>query len=90
MTTSRSKAQPKKKPIPSNIKKRCLTVFQRMRRLEEANTDGLERCITCGKLMHWKNSQEVIISPALLKPLALSQTTYGHSVRVVTVTSQAT
>lgn len=57
MTTSRSKAQPKKKPIPSNIKKRCLTVFQRMRRLEEANTDGLERCITCGKLMHWKDSQ---------------------------------
>ncbi len=61
MTTSRSKSKTegkaRKKPIPSNIKKVCLQNFQRLRRLEEANVDGLEKCISCGKILLWKEMQ---------------------------------
>lgn len=61
MTTSRSKVKTegkaRKKPIPSNIKKICLQNFQRLRRLEEKNVDGIERCISCEKPLHWKQMQ---------------------------------
>lgn len=46
-----------KKPIPSNIKQMALKNFQRLRRLEEMNIDGLERCISCGKILSWKEAQ---------------------------------
>ena len=49
--------KPKKKPIPRNIRQRCLTAMQKLRRLEEANDDGYVRCISCGKVMHWKEAQ---------------------------------
>lgn len=57
--TSRSKTAKggRAKPIPSNIKQTALKNFQRLRRLEEANVDGLERCISCGKVLHWKEMQ---------------------------------
>lgn len=45
------------KPIPSNIKQTTLKNFQRLRRLEESNIDGLERCISCNKVLHWKEMQ---------------------------------
>lgn len=45
------------KPIPSNIKQTTLKNFQRLRRLEESNIDGLERCISCNKVFHWKEMQ---------------------------------
>lgn len=60
MTISRSKSKKEgkaSKPIPSNIKQTALKNFQRMRRLEEANPDGNVSCISCGKLMPWKESQ---------------------------------
>lgn len=63
MTTSRSKttkAKPRKKKssaIPANIKQRALSMFQRMRRLQEANYKGQECCISCGKPIDWKEAQ---------------------------------
>ena len=64
MTTSRSKKpaksrqnRPRKKPIPKNIRERCLSAMQKLRRIEEANDDGYVRCISCGKVMHWKEAQ---------------------------------
>ncbi len=60
MTTSRSKSTKggkASKPIPSNIKQRALTNFQRLRRLEERNPDGDVYCISCGRKMPWKESQ---------------------------------
>ncbi len=53
-TTKGGKAS---KPIPSNIKQTALKNFQRLRRLEESNIDGLERCISCGKVLNWKEMQ---------------------------------
>lgn len=55
MKTSHSK--PKKKPIPKDIRQRCLMSFQKLRRIQEANPDGMVRCISCGKVMHWKEAQ---------------------------------
>ncbi len=70
MTTSRSNVRsslqrktPKKKPvrkkkaIPKSIREQTLAAFQKMRKMEEANDEGYVRCISCGKLMHWKESQ---------------------------------
>lgn len=55
---AKSKAnKPKKKPIPKNIRTRCLTAFQKLRRMQEANDEGYVRCISCGKAMHWKEAQ---------------------------------
>ena len=39
------------------LRDRAMALFQRIRRMEEANDDGYVRCISCGKLMHWKESQ---------------------------------
>ena len=55
-TTSRSKVK-KPKPIPSNIRQKALSSFQKLRRVEEANADGMVRCISCGKVMDWRESQ---------------------------------
>ena len=66
MTVSRSSSRkpsanrdnkPKKKPIPKNIRQRCLTAMQKLRRLEEANPDGKVRCISCGRVMDWTEAQ---------------------------------
>lgn len=64
MMTSRSKTpkksktnKPKRKPIPKNIRDRCLTSFQKLRRIEEANDSGHVTCISCGKLMDWREAQ---------------------------------
>ena len=69
MTTSRSnvrsslykkvpkKPTRKKKAIPKSIREQTLAAFQKVRKMEEANGDGMVRCISCGKLMHWKESQ---------------------------------
>lgn len=64
MTTSHSKKPVKKKkpikktkPIPANIKQRTLSIFQKLRRVEEANIDGNVRCISCGAIMNWKEAQ---------------------------------
>ena len=46
--------KPKKKPIPRNIRTRCLTSFQKLRRMEEANDEGYVQCISCGKIFSWK------------------------------------
>lgn len=54
--TSLSK-KPKKKAIPKDIRQRCLMSFQKLRRIQEANEDGMVRCISCGKVMHWKEAQ---------------------------------
>lgn len=58
-TTSRSKTKKvkKPKPIPSNIRQKALSSFQKLRRAEEANADGMVRCISCGKVMDWRESQ---------------------------------
>lgn len=56
-TISRSKPKKKEKPIPNNIKQRTLSMFQRMRRLQEANYAGEVTCISCGQVMNWKDSQ---------------------------------
>lgn len=61
MTTSRSKtikkANPKKRKIPKDIREQCLKSFQKLRRVEEANEDGNVRCISCGKVLSWKEAQ---------------------------------
>ena len=60
---SRSKAPKKnknnkpKRKIPNNIRERCLASFQKLRRVEEANDSGNVTCISCGKVMHWKEAQ---------------------------------
>ena len=46
-----------KKKIPSGIRDSCLSAFQKLRRLKEANDDGYVRCISCGKVIHWKEAQ---------------------------------
>lgn len=55
-TTSRTHKK-KTKKIPTNIRERCLSSFQRLRRLEEADTNGNVRCISCGRILHWKDAQ---------------------------------
>ena len=51
-TTSRSKTV-----SVGKLRDRALTLFQKLRRMEEANEDGYVSCISCGKLMHWKEAQ---------------------------------
>ena len=51
-TTSRSKTV-----SVGKLRERALTLFQKLRRMEEANEDGYVSCISCGKLMHWKEAQ---------------------------------
>lgn len=37
------------------LKKKATTMFQKRRRMEEANKDGIVRCISCGRFKHYKN-----------------------------------
>ena len=67
MTISRSKKpqrksankvnKPKKRPIPNRIRSTALSSFQKLRRMQEATDEGYVRCISCGKVMHWKEAQ---------------------------------
>ena len=47
----------RKRNIPSDIRDNCLTAFQKLRRIQESNDDGYVRCISCGKVIHWKEAQ---------------------------------
>ena len=51
-TTSRSNTV-----STGKLRERALALFQKLRRIEEANEDGYVYCISCGKLMHWKEAQ---------------------------------
>ena len=78
MTASRSDEKPRarkkvpvkkrRKPIPDGIRTLCLTTMQRIRRLEEANDEGMVRCISCGKVMHWKEAQGGHYIPRTVRP----------------------
>lgn len=57
MKTSHFKPKKKSKAIPKDIRQRCLTSFQKLRRIEESNPSGFVQCISCGKVMHWKEAQ---------------------------------
>lgn len=41
----------------STVKKRVWVLFSRYIRLKNANHNGMVECVTCGELMHWKESQ---------------------------------
>lgn len=47
----------KSRRIPQNIRDGCLKSFQRLRRLEEANDSGFVRCISCGRILKWKDAE---------------------------------
>ncbi len=40
-----------------DVRQRCLTAYQKLRRLEEADADGNVTCISCGKVMRWSEAQ---------------------------------
>ena len=63
-----AKKAPKKKPIPKSIRQQTLAAMQKLRKLEEANDEGMVRCISCGRLMHWKESQGGHYIPRAVKP----------------------
>ena len=42
---------------PKNIKQLAWNAFSKYIRLKNADKNGNVRCITCNKLMHWKESQ---------------------------------
>lgn len=39
--------------MPETLRKKCLTAFQLLRRLEEADDDGMCECVTCGEVNHY-------------------------------------
>lgn len=45
------------KKIPKKVRENALSNFQRLRRVEEANSDGYCRCISCGKIARWQDLQ---------------------------------
>jgi hypothetical protein len=47
-----------KKLSTRKLRTRVLTVFQKLRRLEEANEHGRCRCVTCGKVAMWNDGIE--------------------------------
>lgn len=55
--TKASRSKTAEKKIPQNIRDKALSSFQKLRRMEEANVDGYVECISCGKVMHWKEAQ---------------------------------
>ena len=62
MERSQEEKALKKKTSRSNttvttLRNRALELFQKMRRMQCANSDGMVRCISCGKVMHWKEAQ---------------------------------
>jgi len=40
------------------LRKRCLTVFQKLRRLQEADSNGNCTCVTCGLVAPWNRGIE--------------------------------
>lgn len=60
--------KPKRKPIPKSIRSTAMMNFQKLRRMQEANDDGLVRCISCGKVMHWKEAQGGHYIPRTVRP----------------------
>lgn len=40
-----------------DIRQRCLTAFQKLRRIEESDADGYVTCISCGRVMKWSEAQ---------------------------------
>lgn len=56
-TRLKPKRKPKRKVIPKRIRETCLSAMQKLRRLEEANDEGYVSCISCGRVMHWKEAQ---------------------------------
>lgn len=49
-------AKRKRKPSESTLKDKLDRVFSVYIRLRDANNDGYIRCISCGKIVHWKES----------------------------------
>lgn len=47
----------KRKQSPSALKNRCWKLFSEYIRRKDADDGGTVECYTCGKLMHWKESQ---------------------------------
>ena len=46
----------KRKPKPiGKLKAEAATLLQKLRRMEEADGDGMCVCVTCGKKAHWKD-----------------------------------
>jgi len=39
--------------VPKTARSKCLTAFQLLRRLEEADDNGFCECVTCGKVQHY-------------------------------------
>lgn len=62
-------ARPKRrKPISKNIRSTAMANFQKLRRMQEANDEGLVQCISCGKVMHWKEAQGGHYIPRAIRP----------------------
>ena len=55
--SSRTTTSHSKTVSTGKLRERALALFQKLRRIEEANEDGYVYCISCGKLMHWKEAQ---------------------------------
>ncbi len=39
--------------MPETLRAKCLKAFQLLRRLEEADDDGMCECVTCGEVRHY-------------------------------------
>ncbi len=39
----------------NQLRDEAARLFQKLRRMQEANTEGMCRCVTCGKIDHYKN-----------------------------------
>jgi hypothetical protein len=59
MIKKSKKIRPKRKRLPSisSLEKKADAVFSQYIRLREADEGGTVQCVTCQKLMHWKESQ---------------------------------
>lgn len=52
-----TKGARQKREIPSSIRDKALQSFQKLRKMQEASFDGYVKCISCGKVMHWKEAE---------------------------------
>lgn len=57
ITKTAKPTKKKKLASKSGVRQRCLASFQKLRRLEEADENGMVRCISCGRVMHWSEAQ---------------------------------
>jgi hypothetical protein len=53
------KAKPKKKKLKSiaRVVDDCAVLLQRLVRLKAADSNGIVRCVTCDKFLHWSEAQ---------------------------------